>query len=524
MLPLAGLAASVIPDKSVVLTFDDAVKSHRSFVGPYLKELGFRATFFVTHRWMDDPSNSMTWQDIGELHRMGFEIGNHTWTHGDSSSPRAAARLAGELALVENELAKVQVSQPKVFAWPGNQFGPESLAVLRERGYQVARRGGSPEVEYGKIVVGPLLDVERHHPLLVPTTHDSYPDGTVENFVNAVQGARGGKISVLQFHGVPDVAHPWVHTPVEQFRRYMEYMKAEGYRTLALGDLAPLYDLANPPEDPMLHTRYRMPKDGQLRLPVEVEATQRELSYWTSNMRRHAYAKAEMERVAGGQVPDVSASQARLLPYPGGRHTRTGFREGAIDPMRGTKASIFPPWESGGYVVVDLPEAIFSDMGLLFLAHTHIPTLWNQQNTLIENSDWKRSADGSLSSDWTLPNQVRFGAHVRLVDRGVEMDIWLHNALAQPLKGLRTQVCVLLGGAPGFEAQTNDNKTYTSPQAAVQSHDGKRWIATEWERCSRVWGNSQCPCLHSDPLLPDCPPGETVRVRGKLWFHQGAAL
>ena len=49
-----------IPDKLVVLTFDDAVKSHRTFVAPLLKELGFGATFFVTHKWMDDPTNFMT--------------------------------------------------------------------------------------------------------------------------------------------------------------------------------------------------------------------------------------------------------------------------------------------------------------------------------------------------------------------------------------------------------------------------------------------------------------------------------
>src|SRR5689334_24928619 len=89
-----------IPDKLVVLTFDDAVKSHRTFVAPLLKELGFRATFFVTHRWMSDAENFMTWKEIAELHQMGFEIGNHTWTHSDFSSPRNAARLEGELYMV----------------------------------------------------------------------------------------------------------------------------------------------------------------------------------------------------------------------------------------------------------------------------------------------------------------------------------------------------------------------------------------------------------------------------------------
>ena len=52
--PALAMAAGRIPPKTIVLTLDDAVKSHRAWVGPFLKELGFGATFFVTHRWMDD--------------------------------------------------------------------------------------------------------------------------------------------------------------------------------------------------------------------------------------------------------------------------------------------------------------------------------------------------------------------------------------------------------------------------------------------------------------------------------------
>ena len=103
---LGAGAAEPVPDKTVVLTFDDAVKSHLTVVAPILAEYGFGATFFVTHRWMDDPTRFMTWDNIAQLHRMGFEIGNHSWTHADFFRPKAAARLAGELALVENARKK----------------------------------------------------------------------------------------------------------------------------------------------------------------------------------------------------------------------------------------------------------------------------------------------------------------------------------------------------------------------------------------------------------------------------------
>ena len=34
---------------------------------------------------------------------------------------------------------------------------------------------------------------------------------------------------------------------------------------------------------------------------------------------------------------------------------------------------------------MDLPEAIFSNLGLIFLAHTHVPTIWNEQNQILQN-------------------------------------------------------------------------------------------------------------------------------------------
>ncbi|MBI4903819.1 MAG: polysaccharide deacetylase family protein [Acidobacteria bacterium] len=251
--PAAALAAKRPPDATVVLTFDDAVKSHRTFVGPYLKDLGFPATFFVTHRWMEDTANFMSWSDIAELHGMGFEIGNHTWTHANFASAQAAAKLAAELDQVEAELEKVKVPKPTCFAWPGNNFGKAALAVLQQRGFRLARRGGAPEVAYGKVLVGPVFDPGRHHPLLIPTTHDSYPNGTLENFRNAVAQARDGKITVLQFHGVPDTAHPWVHTPPELFRQYMDHLKQQKCTVLALKDVAQFYDLSNLPADPLLN-------------------------------------------------------------------------------------------------------------------------------------------------------------------------------------------------------------------------------------------------------------------------------
>ena len=79
----------------------------------------------------------------------------------------------------------------------------------------------------------------------------------------------------------------------------------------------------------------------------------------------------------------------------------------------------------------------------------------------------------------------------------------------------------MLKGAPQFNRQTNDNKVFQPPFAAVHSVDGNRWILTAWERAGRVWGKALVPCMHSDPKFPDCAPGETQRLKGWLEFYEG---
>ena len=213
-----------------------------------------------------------------------------------------------------------------------------------------------------------------------------------------------------------------------------------------------------------------------------------------------------------------------VLPYPGGRHPRIGFLDGAVRPQRETKFSVFTPWDPDSYVVADIPEAIWSNLGLTYLAHTHVPTIWSEQGIELERLEWERRPDGTLYSVRRLPNGIRFAVTVTPKPDTVRMEISLTNGTDETLTGLRNQMCVMLGYAAGFNGQTNENKVYRHPYMACRSEDGAHWIITAWESCLRLWANPQCPCMHSDPQLPDCPPGETVKARGYLWFYEGERL
>ena len=268
-----------------------------------------------------------------------------------------------------------------------------------------------------------------------------------------------------------------------------------------------------------------------------------ELRYWLENMVwHHRFTDAEIQDATGLTEAEIHSALKRFnitpsnrpkraegaplltLPYPGGRHPRIGFLEGAIRPQRETKVSVFTPWDEASYVVVDVPEAIWSNLGLTYLAHTHVPTFWTKQNVELAPLEWKRLATGALEIERTLPNGIRFGARVEPTKDSVRMELWLHNGTTAPLSDLRVQNCVMLKAAQGFNQQTNANKVFEKPYVACRSTDGKRWIISAWEPCHRPWANAPCPCLHSDPKFPDCPPGETKRLRGWLSFYEGTDI
>jgi len=127
-------------------------------------------------------------------------------------------------------------------------------------------------------------------------------------------------------------------------------------------------------------------------------ADESQLREWLENMLvYHRFTHGEVRAATGLTLAEIREATERLglvdqrpkprgvndplrvLPYPGGRHPRIGFLDGAVMPQRETKVSVFTPWDEASYVVVDVPEAIFSNLGLTYLAHTHIPTIWDEQ-------------------------------------------------------------------------------------------------------------------------------------------------
>jgi len=137
-----------IPRRTVALTFDDSYRDSLT-AGRILTEYGLPATFFLPTGYIETERRfpwdrhlpqqpNLTWDEVRQLVRMGFEVGSHTVSHPN------LARLTREEALWEMAQSRTvleeQLGQPiRWFAYPfgGIQHGrPDLVSLAEQAGYE----------------------------------------------------------------------------------------------------------------------------------------------------------------------------------------------------------------------------------------------------------------------------------------------------------------------------------------------------------------------------------------------------
>lgn len=220
-----------VPDKIIVLTFDDAIESHATVASPLLEQYGFGATFYIAEFAkppFSDKSLYMTWEQIRMLNQKGFEIGNHTGHHMHVPDMDSTV-FAKELAYIEEKGIELGIPKALTFAYPAYQTAAYAAKVLRQKEYLFARIGEDR-----------AYDPEKDHPYLIPSY--TMLANNRERMYEAFTQARDGKIVVLTIHGVPDRAHPWVDTPQALFEEYLLYLFENDFTVLSMRDAAQYVD------------------------------------------------------------------------------------------------------------------------------------------------------------------------------------------------------------------------------------------------------------------------------------------
>jgi peptidoglycan/xylan/chitin deacetylase (PgdA/CDA1 family) len=142
-----------LPRNAVALSFDDGYRSFLQYAYPVLKELDFRATLFVYTDYVGAGRNALSWPELAQLAREGFDIEGHSKTHGDlrhrrdesaaDYGRRMQVELGEPLVLFERHLGR----RPDLLAYPYGYYDEDLLQKVREFGYAGAytvRRDGNP--------------------------------------------------------------------------------------------------------------------------------------------------------------------------------------------------------------------------------------------------------------------------------------------------------------------------------------------------------------------------------------------
>lgn len=137
-----------LPEKSVVLTFDDGWKSVLNAV-PILKKYKFKATFFIVLEYIDGSYPAfLTWPELAEIaSHQDFDFGCHSSTHPWIPGNHLISWLAGKTPNrsrkdVVDEIAgakkvmEEKLQRPVVhYSWPSGWYNDELLAIARDSGY-----------------------------------------------------------------------------------------------------------------------------------------------------------------------------------------------------------------------------------------------------------------------------------------------------------------------------------------------------------------------------------------------------
>ncbi len=145
LLPSELTSGAALPEKAVLITFDDGYASNYQLAFPLLQEFQAKAVIsMIVRRTVDGKPDFLTWDMCREMTDSGLvEFGSHTYDfHGND--PRGIQRMSGESRKAYEErifsdinesiqLIEENVGRPvRFFAYPHGQTEPWANDFLRE--------------------------------------------------------------------------------------------------------------------------------------------------------------------------------------------------------------------------------------------------------------------------------------------------------------------------------------------------------------------------------------------------------
>lgn len=165
-----------LPDKSVIITFDDGYRSIYNTAWPILKKRQWPFTVFINSKPHDEQVPLyMSWAQLQAIAAGGATIGNHTDSHPhlirrrDESHKQWQARRLQEILFAEKRIRQQLGKVEKVFAHPYGEYDTALLSMLKEQGYLAFGQQSGPVADYS-------------HPQAIPRFPFAGEYGSLEDF------------------------------------------------------------------------------------------------------------------------------------------------------------------------------------------------------------------------------------------------------------------------------------------------------------------------------------------------------
>jgi peptidoglycan/xylan/chitin deacetylase (PgdA/CDA1 family) len=121
-----------LPDKPIILTFDDGYIDNYQNAFQILQEFDLKGTFFVATGFVDAGNpNYMDWTMIEEMSAAGMRFEPHSKTHLDLREKERAVLLY-EILGSQETIAAHTGYMPRYFAYPGGRYDASLIDILSE--------------------------------------------------------------------------------------------------------------------------------------------------------------------------------------------------------------------------------------------------------------------------------------------------------------------------------------------------------------------------------------------------------
>lgn len=126
-----------LPEKPVLITFDDGYKDNYTNAYPIMKKYGFKGTIFVVTGYLGVYDNYLTWEQAGELASNGFSLESHTYSH-KSMTEATDEDISKELTKSRNTIKERLGVDADFLAYPTGTYNLHIAELAKEAGYKGA--------------------------------------------------------------------------------------------------------------------------------------------------------------------------------------------------------------------------------------------------------------------------------------------------------------------------------------------------------------------------------------------------